>query len=234
MLKMWPKSFAFILLIVISLLLFYTAYDKQTKILNFDKLFGILSFTNTQTSLSELNKVAALAGIGIIALVFIIGPLSKFRPLVFARYLVYRKPLGLMGFALVLIHSIYSAYVFYGFSIDKIIVNDKLLPFIAGLLSLFIFFLMAITSTESAVKKIGYKNWKALQTFGYIGLLFAVVHFFVIESKPIVGFDVRPYGMLFFYLAVAALILRLILIFVQMEERKAYHEHFGQPPQSKK
>ncbi|MEK6982645.1 MAG: ferric reductase-like transmembrane domain-containing protein [Candidatus Micrarchaeota archaeon] len=228
MFKTWLKSFGFVLLVMISLLLLYTAYDKQTKTLQFEKVITVLSFSDTKLSLNELNKITALGAIGIIAIVFMLGPLSKFFPKIFAHYLIYRKPVGLIGFAFALIHSVYSAYVFYSFNLDKIISGGRIIPFTAGLLSLFIFFLMAVTSTESAVKKLGYKNWKVLQTFGYIGLLFAVVHFFVIETKPVIGFDVRPYGVAFFVIAVVALLLRLFLVFVQVKERKAYHEHFGQ------
>ena len=86
---------------------------------------------------------------------------------------------------------------------------------------------MSATSNKTMMQKLGYKTWKAIQTFGYFGLLFVVIHFFLIESKPVAGLDVRPYGLVFFYLAIAALILRIIVIFVNNEPRKAFEHHFG-------
>ena len=78
MFKTWLKSFGFVLLVMISLLLLYTAYDKQTKTLQFEKVITVLSFSDTKLSLNELNKITALGAIGIIAIVFMLGPLSKF------------------------------------------------------------------------------------------------------------------------------------------------------------
>ena len=221
------KPYLFVLFVVASLLLFYTAYDKQTKTLQFEKLVKLFSFQDAQYSFRELNKVAALAAIGLISIVFIFGPLSRLWPNVFARYLVYRKPVGLTGFGLALVHAIYSAWEFYGFDMTKMFSSPSFLALVSGIIALFIFFLMTITSTQNALRYIGYKKWKALQTCGYIALLFAIAHFFIIESKPATGFDVRPYGLLFFYLAIAALILRLLIILVKAPERKRYEEHFG-------
>ncbi len=87
---------------------------------------------------------------------------------------------------------------------------------------------MSITSTKTAVAKLGYKNWKTLQTCGYAALFFTLLHFLILESKPDVGFDVRPYGSLFFYIGIVALVLRLAVIFLQVPERKAYEEHMGE------
>ncbi|MBI5047067.1 ferric reductase-like transmembrane domain-containing protein [Candidatus Micrarchaeota archaeon] len=222
------KSLVFVFLVLLSLLVLYTAYDKQTKTLNEQKAIDVLMFVDSVKSLSELNKIAALASIGLIAVVFLVGPLSKFFPKLFGKYLVYRKPVGLSGLALGLIHGIYSAAVFYNFSLDNVISAGKELPIAASIIGLGIFIIMGITSTKKAVEYFGYKNWKTIQTCGYIGLLLIILHFFLLESKPVIGLDVRPYGLVFFYLAIIAIIMRLVLIIVETKDRKKYEQHFGQ------
>ncbi|MFA4907277.1 MAG: ferric reductase-like transmembrane domain-containing protein [archaeon] len=226
--------FLFVLAVFVSLLLFYTAYDKQSKSLSAEKLANVLSFRDVSSSLRELNKVFALEAIGVISVVFLLGPLSKLFPGIFARFLPMRKPAGLAGFALALVHGIYSLVVFYNLDISLMIFrNQKLIGFIPAVLALIIFGIMSFTSTKQAVIKIGYRKWKAVQTFGYAGLLFALVHFFVIESKPIAGLDVKPFGLLFFYVAALALLLRLLIIFARVPGRGSYEEHLGEKKRSK-
>jgi DMSO/TMAO reductase YedYZ heme-binding membrane subunit len=87
---------------------------------------------------------------------------------------------------------------------------------------------MTITSTKEAVARMGYKKWKTLQTFGYAGLFFAILHFFIFESKPGIGLDVRPFGLLFFYLGIAALLLKLLSVLLSAPERESFGEHFGE------
>ncbi|MEM2137599.1 MAG: ferric reductase-like transmembrane domain-containing protein [Candidatus Anstonellaceae archaeon] len=221
--------YLFVVFVVISLLFLYTAYDKKAKQLDIGRLVKVLVFDDTGNSLREFNKVAALAAIGLIAVAFILGPLSRLFPGIFAKYLYFRKPVGVIGFVFALAHSVYSLVEFYKLDINLMLYNNpKLVALVSGAVALAIFAAMTLTSTASAVKKMGYAKWKALQTTGYAGLLLTVVHFFVIETKPDVGFDVRPYGVLFFYLAIAALLLRLLMIFWGHKPREAYHEHFGE------
>lgn len=225
------SPYILVLAVFISLLLLYTAYDKVTKTLVPEKLVKVVTFQDIAYSLREFNKVFALAAIGLISAVFLLGPLTKLWPKVFARFLYLRKPVGLVGFGIAAIHSVYSFIVIYEMSIGKMFIdNPKYIGAVTAVLSLFIFFLMSITSTKEAVAKMGYRRWKALQTFGYAGLLLALAHFFILETKPDIGLDVRPFGLLFFWLPIAALALRTIIIFIKVPERKSYEEHIGEKP----
>ena len=218
-----------VFLVLSSLLLFYTGFDKQTQSLNFNKTVQVLSFSDWNNSLKELNKVAALAGLGIISLTFIVGPLSRMFPKKFAHFLVWRKFLGLFGFGLIALHILYSLIVIYKLNVDSILFhNSNIQGFLAGFIALIIFGLMAITSTQKAVEKMGYSQWKKLQTTGYIALFLSIIHFILLETKPDKGFDVRPFGKLFFLLALIALLVRIGLIFVQIQQRSHYHEHLGE------
>lgn len=222
------KPLLFIALVFISLLLFYTAYDKETKTLVPQNLIDVVLFNDFDKSLSELNKVSALAAIGLISVAFILGPLSRMFPKTFAKILWWRKTVGLSGFAFALLHSIYAIAIIYQLDLDKMLFsNPKALGFVSGLIALLILFLMSITSTAEAVKKMGYKKWKMLQRTGYIALFLAIIHFIVLEIKPEKGFDVRPYGTLFLFIALIALILRILIIFLKLPEKKTFEEHAG-------
>ncbi|MDO8427869.1 MAG: ferric reductase-like transmembrane domain-containing protein [Candidatus Diapherotrites archaeon] len=217
------------LAVIVSLLLFYTGYDKKTQALDFGKTIQVISFQDLSFSLKELNKVAALAGIGLLAITFLMGPLSRMFPKKFARFLVWRKFLGLFGFGLIALHVLYSVIFIYNLSLDQMIFNNpKLEGILAGVIAFVIFMLMALTSTQKSVEKMGYANWKKLQTTGYIALFLSAIHFVILETKPEIGLDVRPFGKLFLALAIIALMVRIGLIFVQIQQRTQFGEHVGE------
>ncbi len=218
-----------VVLVVASLLAFYTAYDKQTKAIVPDKLVKVLAFSDPANSLKEINKVAALAAIGVIAIAFLLGPLSRMLPKQFAHWLTHRKFIGLAGFALAAYHSVYSALAFYSADISKMIfANPKAAAVVSGLVALLIFVVMAVTSNKRSVEMMGYKKWKAVQTFGYVGLALAVLHFIMLETKPGIGLDVRPYGLAFLVIPIVALIVRAGMIFIRAPERGKFEHHTGE------
>lgn len=227
-------SALFVVAVFLSLLFFYTAYDKETKNLVLEKLANVIFFSEPAKSWSELNKIAALAAIGLIACALILGPLSKMFPQRFGKFLLYRKDVGIAGFLFALLHSAYSLLVIYQLDLDKMLfANPKWIGFVAAVLAFIIFFLMAITSTADAVKKMGYVKWKLLQTTGYLALLFAILHFVVLEVKPDKGLDVRPYGLVFLALAIVALLVRIGLGTLKMPHRTSFEEHLGQTSEKK-
>ncbi|MBI2079711.1 ferric reductase-like transmembrane domain-containing protein [Candidatus Micrarchaeota archaeon] len=208
------KTWMIILITFVAFLLFYTAYDKATKALNFDNLAKIILFSDFNKSLREINKVIALESIALITITFLLGPLSKIWPQVFAKYLYLRKPLGIAGFAFGMVHSVYSFYQYYKLDINVAMASPKWGGFVAGVVALFIFLLMTLTSTNEAIKSMGYERWKTLQRTGYIALFFTIAHFYILETKPDIGLDVRPYGLIFFYLAIFALLIRAAILFI--------------------
>lgn len=219
----------FIAVVVVSLLLFYTAYDKQSKSLQPEKLVQVFSFSDANHSFREFNKVAGLAAIGLISVSLMLGPLSRMFPKTFAKFLSWRKPVGIAGFAFAVIHAGYSFIEFYKLDVGRALAPNAFgQGFLAGVGALIILFLMAVTSTQTAMQKLGYQNWKVLQTFGYLALLLAVFHFIVVETKPDKGFDVRPFALIFLFIPIVALLLRAGLPILRWEERRHYGEHFGE------
>ncbi len=114
-----------VLCIFISLLLFHVAYDESTKTLSLGKLIAVLSFKDSSASLDELNVVFALEAVGLISIVFLLGPLSKLKPTIFGKFLYLRKPLGLIGVTMALIHAIYSTISVYHLNINELIYQNS-------------------------------------------------------------------------------------------------------------
>ncbi len=230
--KYLPYMFVFIVLV--SLLFFYTAFDKKTKAYVPENLAKVLSLTDMKHSLRELNKVAGLASIGLIASVFLLGPLARVFPGTFGRFLYFRKPVGIMGFLIAALHGIYSAIEFYQLDIERMFFTSPKAPgVISGIVALAIFLVMTLTSNKVSVERLGYGKWKIIQTFGYVGLFFATLHFYILESKPETGLDVRPFGLVFFYLPIVALVARVIVLFTHPRPKKKYEEHFAVPKKQK-
>ena len=217
--KYFPLLIA--VLLIASLLVFYTGYDKESKTILPEKIVGVVSFENPAHSLAELNKIAALAAIGLISLAFVIGPLSRIWPNTFSKFIEWRLPFGLMGLGFALAHSAYSTIVIFNLNMDTMIFsNPKWLALITAIISLVIFSVMGITSLKQVIKKMGYKNWKRLQRTGYIALALVIIHFVLIETKPGIGFDVRPYGYAFLIIAIIAIVLKVVNLGLKYFKKK--------------
>lgn len=196
---------------------------------------GLLWFTpwygNGELTWSMANKIAALAGLFIIALTFLIGPLSRLFPKYCLGWRCHRKTLGLTGFGLAAAHGIYSFAQYYKWDLGLMLVNnEKWVGGLAALLAFVIFLLMALTSTRTAVQKLGYKNWKALQMAGYAALFLSIVHFFILEIKADGVFKVRPLGYVVMAMAVLALLARALIWVLDLPGPKKFIDHFCHRP----
>lgn len=187
-------------------------------------------YGNFELSWRMANKIAALAGLFIISLTFIIGPLSKFFPLYFGKYKAHRKFLGIAGFVLVALHAILSIIFYYNLDIAYMVSleNPKVLGFYSALIAFLIFLLMTLTSTAEAVRKLGYPLWKSVQMTGYLALALSLLHFFILETTPDGIFKVRTLGMLIFYFTLLALVLRIAVFLLSLPPRKKYEEHISE------
>lgn len=221
------KALLVVVILFLATLLFYTAYDKKTKQLNFDNLAKVVTFQDPSFSLRELNKVAALLAIGLIAISFVLGPLSHMFPHLFCTHLPARKWIGIYGFILAILHSAYAIAVPFQSDLSKILGSPNVLALIYGLIALFILFIMAATSNQISMKKFGFKNWKLIQTAGYVALALAILHFVILETKPTIGLDIRPFGLIFLAIPLIALILRVLLPLFRYELNDSFHEQFG-------
>jgi DMSO/TMAO reductase YedYZ heme-binding membrane subunit len=217
----------FIIFLFLLILLFYSAYDKSSGNFSAEKLTKAVSFSNMNESFKELNKVTALSGLALVSIAFLLGPLSKIFPSYFQKFLAWRKLIGRAGLVLVIWHAFYSFFDFYSSDIGKLLAGNNSLAIASGIFGLSIFLMMSITSNDDFVKRIGYENWKKLQTLGYAGLFFAIAHFALNSIHPTKGFYMKPSEIFIFSLAVFALSIRIVTIFIKLPERRKFEEHFG-------
>lgn len=159
-------------------------------------------------------KVTALAGMFLIACTFLLGSLSYFIPEKFSKYRAWRRFLGVTGFFIILIHVILSIIFFYNLDLNKMFYNNpKIMALYSGIVAFLILLSMAITSNDNVIKFVeqrwGYLGWKKLQTAGYFALALSILHVYLLETKPDVGFKIRPLGLAIFIFALIVLIARI-------------------------
>lgn len=124
------------------------------------------------------NKAFAHTGFILIGISFMLSSLCYFWN--FAdRYIMYRKHLGLVGFAYVVIHTFVTLvtlshyFPFPSYFLNRI----NLFPFIAAVIALIILIFMAAISNRYAIGELGGKNWKLALRTGYIAYVFSIIHF---------------------------------------------------------
>jgi methionine sulfoxide reductase heme-binding subunit len=126
---------------------------------------------------------------GVLTLVFIIITLSvtPLRKLFGWNSLIkYRRMLGLYAFFYGVLHlSTYSIFD-KSLNLGAIVSDVYQRPFIAvGMFSFFLMIPLAVTSTNSMIKRLGGKNWVKLHRFTYLILIGGVLHFYMIVKSDI-------------------------------------------------
>ncbi|MBN1170244.1 hypothetical protein JXA56_04420 [Candidatus Micrarchaeota archaeon] len=157
------------------------------------------------TSPYQINRALALAGIAVVGITFIVGPLPKYFPW-FNRIKVHRRYLGVSGFLILLIHSILSFQLFFGSDIGKLLntENHRFLSAFSAVLAFLIFLALTLTSTNRAMRILG-PNWKKLQTFGYVGFVLSIIHFHIS-----MGGSFNLFELMLFAFAIAVVAVRII------------------------
>ncbi len=98
------------------------------------------------------------------------------------RFTSLRRQLGVVTFIYVLFHFIFYVLKEGDIPIALTQVYQKLY-LILGFTGLLILLLLALTSNNFSVRKLGGRNWKTLHRLAYLVLPLATVHYFLIEKK---------------------------------------------------
>ncbi|MBD3210806.1 hypothetical protein GF318_05475 [Candidatus Micrarchaeota archaeon] len=178
----------------------------------------ILFILTPGSSPYAINRVFALASVAVVGITFIIGPLGKFSKTA-NRLKVYRKYLGISAFVLMLAHGALSAvYIFDMDFVYMFLENSRTLQFYSALFAFLIFFLMTITSTQKAITLLGPRNWKMLQTSGYVAMALGMLHFMLANTNG--GFSIgRIYAMLIFVFGLVAVAFRVLVFLLVAYEK---------------
>lgn len=136
----------------------------------------------------------------------------------FARRVIYRKYLGLMGYFVALIDlglllALEHEYYVFGLT-ENLFTPDLLL----GGMAMVIFTMMALISNQEATQVLGPKLWRNLLRLGYVALFFLVVRAFVIEGVGWNKWFFDPTGpppvrLLISFMAIMVLFARFSLVF---------------------
>jgi methionine sulfoxide reductase heme-binding subunit len=126
---------------------------------------------------------------GVLTLMFLLITLSvtPLRKLFGWNGLIkYRRMLGLYAFFYGVLHlSTYSIFD-KSLNLGAILSDVYQRPFIAiGMFSFFLMIPLAVTSTNSMIKRLGGKNWAKLHRFTYLILIGGVLHFYMIVKSDI-------------------------------------------------
>mmetsp|Transcript_19955 Transcript_19955/g.28680 ORF Transcript_19955/g.28680 Transcript_19955/m.28680 type:complete len:185 (+) Transcript_19955:74-628(+) len=174
--------------VTLSYLALYTAYHKQKKTLSWDLLADVIFVRRGwDWTLVELNKVISLAGLTLILLSFL--PYVVFSGSAFVW----------TAHSLLTIHSIYSVYKFYGFSLQRL-ASDKPMKQLS-------IFLGAVAQGILWAREYGYISGYYLV---YGTILFGLGHFWTMEIDYKYRLQVRPFAYLPFILGALVLLSRNI------------------------
>lgn len=169
---------------------------------------------------SEMVKTTGLMAISLLALTLLTGPVARFLPFLDVLK-AHRRFWGITSFLFLVAHFILVLVFYFKFNIFRLFdpVNPKFLGLEIGLLSFAVLLLVALTSYGKALKKLNPKLWKAIQLTSYIALIFAVIHFYLMEQVNGVFVIKRSLGRITFGFAAVVIFIRLIVLFFPKKRR---------------
>ncbi len=207
---------AIIIFFIVFLILFIYAIVRYN-------VFRGVSVSNIPLYIS--NKALAVASVVLIGLSFLLGPLAKFWPRTFAQKLYLRKYLGLFGFGIAAVHGIISLLIFNPSYYSRFFIEGKLtlageLSMLFGILALFIFSIVAISSLPSLENTMDKKKWLFIQRLGYLAFFLVMLH---VVSMGYKGWltpsewpgKLLPMSLITFIIIALVLLFRILSIFVK-------------------
>lgn len=169
---------------------------------------------------SELIKTTGLLAITLLSLTLVIGPACRFFPFL-EPLKAHRKVWGIASFLAALAHTILILIYFFNFNFLKFIdtSNPKFFGFLFGMIAIFILFVVTLTSFNKIIHSLDPKVWKMIQTTSYLALIFAIAHFYLVESKDGVLVIKRLLGQITFAFATLVVFLRLLVIILPIKPK---------------
>jgi sulfoxide reductase heme-binding subunit YedZ len=111
------------------------------------------------------------------------------------EWLLFRRSLGLLTFFYALLHAVCYSLFDMGWAWDDIVVDIIKRPFIAvGFAAAVLLSLLAATSSNQAIKKMGVVRWRMLHRCIYAIAALAMLHFFWMRSGKRNFTEVAVYG----------------------------------------
>jgi DMSO/TMAO reductase YedYZ heme-binding membrane subunit len=179
-------------------------------------VFYLYLYTGVIT-LRVINQSAAWTSVLLIGLSFVLSGLCYFLN-AFDHLLPYRKHIGLSGFFYALGHAGLTLYLLSQRTnlVTYFIDPEHFWPLVFGMSALLVFAFMTAISNQLAIHRLGAKLWRGMLRFGYIGVILAVGHFYVIGGESWSEWlrsmnSIPPFGIIALAFSLFVLILRVIL-----------------------
>lgn len=138
----------------------------------FGAMYGYISFLKLP---NVLNKSVADTAVVLIGLSMLLSGVCYFWN-VFDTKIVYRKHLGLIGFAFALLHLLLSWSAFLRLFEADTWESQTIWAPLTGLIALLIFAVMAAISNKFSALHLGGKVWRGILRTGYVALFFVLAH----------------------------------------------------------
>lgn len=165
---------------------------------------------------SSLVRSFALTGATLISIALIIGPLARLTKY---NFVVHRRTFGVWGFTFILVHIIAVFYYIFNFDIGAVFftLNPYMNPVIFGVLAVILFVPLYLTSTDWAVRKLGFRKWKGIHRLVYFAYIFAILHYTQI-NPPLLK---NPAGYLLVAVTIIALVTQLAAFIKTVSKTKS-------------
>lgn len=150
---------------IFSLILFALAY-------------GYLSWLGIP---NQLNKASADVATLLIAFSMILSSLCYFWN-TFDSLIIYRKYLGMVGFAFAVVHTVISHDAIKALLVPEKWLNGAVWPVLNATIAMAIFAIMALISNQFMAKRLGGKWWRYLLRAGYLALIAVWFHVVLLKS----------------------------------------------------
>lgn len=188
-------------------------------------IFGITYWYITWLGIpNALNKSVADTGIILMGWSMLLSSVCYFWNFL-DKMIIYRKYLGLVGFAFGVVHLILSWGAFLRLFSFANWQNGILWAPLAGTLAFIIFLMMTLISNKYMIGKLGGKLWKQLLRTGYVAVIFVAIHVIALRwgrwmSWAEEGFNSPPSMSLLVTVFTATVVLMRIALWIALKNRK--------------
>ncbi|MBI2017993.1 ferric reductase-like transmembrane domain-containing protein [Candidatus Daviesbacteria bacterium] len=162
---------------------------------------------------SEMVKTTGLLAIALLSLALIIGPACRIFPALDILK-AHRKFWGILSFFVALAHGVLIYIYYFNYSLSKLFdpTAPKYFGLLSGLASLSILLAVTLSSNQKVLDLISPKIWKMIQSASYLALIFAILHFYLVESTNGVLVIKRSLGQATFAFAALTVAVRFIVM----------------------
>ena len=151
-----------------------------------------------------LIRSFALVGATMISAALIVGPVARLTKY---NFIFHRRTIGVWGFTFIIMH--FFTVMLYVFDLNPALIwiepNPFVNPVIFGVIAFWLFVPLYLTSTDWAVNRLGFRNWKNLHRLIYFAYIFSVIHYTQTNTELLFN----PAGYLLILLTAAAIILQV-------------------------